>query len=547
MRMWMAMIPGHRLWLLLATLLALTGGLAGGARADEIVDEQGRAGRIAELSGQAWLYDPEERGWTPLARNQTIAEGDRLRSDAEARLHLRIGSSSIWLDGGSELDIEAMDDERVALRLQRGSLALLLRHPSQVDDYRLLTEEGRLIPESVGRYRIDQLGRGSRATTWAGRLRYEARGAAAEPVWLGAGEQGEFWFSQGEARAERQPLQHDEFDRWLQSQRDALDREPEAWRHVSPELTGAEELDRHGRWDRDEEYGTLWIPHQVSVGWAPFREGRWVWSLRWGWTWVDAMPWGFAPFHYGRWVMVRGRWCWAPGAHRQRPIYAPAAVAWGGSPGLSLGIHIGGKRPPPPRPGWRPLRPHEHYTPIYRPSPGWRPPRREEDRLLKVPRPDWRGEPRVERRDERVEGRRDEWRDARRDEGRDERRIDRREDRGRDRNDGRRDEGQREWRPGQGPQRPQPPLAPQAPQLAPAAPPSPGWNRAVGPQPMPQPPQQREAGQRGAQERSVEPPNGSVRLFRPDPPRETREPTRESNKDERRGRGEAQGRSQAQQ
>ena len=35
-------------------------------------------------------------------------------------------------------------------------------------------------------------------------------------------------------------------------------------------MTGVEDLDRNGRWEQNPEYGAVWIPLQVSAGWAPY-------------------------------------------------------------------------------------------------------------------------------------------------------------------------------------------------------------------------------------------------------------------------------------
>jgi hypothetical protein len=123
-------------------------------------------------------------------------------------------------------------------------------------------------------------------------------------------------------------------------------------------MTGAEDLDRYGRWDSHPEFGAIWVPLDVRSDWAPYRDGRWVWMSPWGWTWVDEAPWGFAPFHYGRWVSWRGVWGWVPGAYVARPVYAPGVVAWVGGP------HAGGRGH-----GWLPLAPRETYQPHYRVSP----------------------------------------------------------------------------------------------------------------------------------------------------------------------------------
>jgi hypothetical protein len=353
----------RRLSLLVLLTLAV---LVAPARADD--DPPGRAGRVAEVSGEAWLFDAENKEWVQVARNQTIGEGDRLRTDSRARLSLRIGSTSLWLDDESDLEFVRLDDGRVELHLDKGSLALRLRSREEVNDYVLMTREGRFTAEREGLYRVDQLERGSRALNWEGSLRFDSRSPEAAPVWVQADEQAEFWWAKG-PRTERQRLERDEFSDWLLAQRES-EGQHLAYRYVSPEMTGAEELDRHGRWQQSSEYGPVWTPTVVAVDWAPYRYGRWGWTRTWGWTWIDEAPWGFAPFHYGRWVQYGGRWCWAPGSYVARPVYAPALVAWGGGPAPSLGIHPGG-RPAPPRYGWSPLGPREAYVPGYRHSPAY--------------------------------------------------------------------------------------------------------------------------------------------------------------------------------
>jgi hypothetical protein len=130
-------------------------------------------------------------------------------------------------------------------------------------------------------------------------------------------------------------------------------------RYVSRDVIGYEDLDRHGEWVHEPEYGYIWRPLHVHSTWAPYRDGRWVWVAPWGWTWVDAAPWGFAPFHYGRWAYVRSRWCWVPGPIHARPVYAPALVAWVGGPHVGVSVSLG------PAIGWYPLGPREIYVPSY--------------------------------------------------------------------------------------------------------------------------------------------------------------------------------------
>jgi len=341
-----------------------------GASAVAMADPPARAGRIAEVTGSAWYFDADHSEWGRLVRNQTLSEGDRLRADPNARISMRIGSSSLWLNGGGDLEVVQLDDAGVLLRLEKGALGLALRSVDAVNEYRIQTREGQLFPDDLGLYRVEQLPQGTRAQALRGRLRFESdRSGAMQRAWLREGEQAEFWWADG-PRTEHQALLKDNFAGWLLAQANsAVTAAIASEEFVSPEMTGVEDLDRNGRWEQASEYGNVWIPTQVAPGWEPYRDGRWVWTRNWGWTWVDDMPWGFAPFHYGRWVVWRGRWCWTPGHYVARPVYAPALVTWRQAPGITIGVTF---RQPPPRGSWSPLPPREVYIPTYRHSDDYR-------------------------------------------------------------------------------------------------------------------------------------------------------------------------------
>ena len=89
--------------------------------------------------------------------------------------------------------------------------------------------------------------------------------------------------------------------------------------YVAADMVGAGDLDVYGTWEQSVDYGPMWFPATVALGWAPYRFGSWAWVAPWGLTWVDAAPWGYAPFHYGRWVWLSGRWGWCPGRRIARP------------------------------------------------------------------------------------------------------------------------------------------------------------------------------------------------------------------------------------
>jgi hypothetical protein len=128
--------------------------------------------------------------------------------------------------------------------------------------------------------------------------------------------------------------------------------------YVNPGTIGAEDLNVYGTWQGDPDYGGVWFPSNVSYDWQPYRNGHWTWVAPWGWTWIEAEPWGFAPFHYGRWSRFGNRWGWIPGPTVVRPIYSPALVVFVGGNNFGGGVTA-----------WFPLGPREVYQPWYHTSP----------------------------------------------------------------------------------------------------------------------------------------------------------------------------------
>ena len=328
----------------------------------EFADPPGRVARLSDLSGQVWIYRPDAGEWIGAVRNQPLTTSDRLATDPGARAELQIGSTTLRLGSSSELEVVRLDDERTSLELHAGTVAARVRNTAHAGQLDLTTDEGRVTVQRAGRYRFDRFNGSSFVDVDNGEALYEGRGSA---LTLYSGQRAEFWIDANRAAqySITAPV-NDAFTAWNNGQDRAEDRSVAA-RYVSPEMTGAQDLDRYGRWENNVDYGSIWIPRGVAANWAPYSAGHWAWVRPWGWTWVDDAPWGFAPFHYGRWVYVRDSWGWAPGTLVARPVYAPAMVAWLGGSGVNVSISIGGG----PAVGWVPLAPREVYVPSYRTSP----------------------------------------------------------------------------------------------------------------------------------------------------------------------------------
>lgn len=337
---------------LLATLAALV------IAAPAAADPPGRVGRIAWMSGTVQLRNADTGEWNAAVLNYPLTNGDALSTGPGARLEVSIGSTKVRLDSSSELSIDQLDDERVRLYLTSGSATVRLRSRESAREFELATRDGRFTTQDVGAFRFDYGQNVTTATTYLGTLHFEAEDSELD---IANGQRAQFWYSGRTAYSLSSPVR-DDFSEWSMA-RDQSQDTRSTRRYVSQEMTGYEDLAEHGDWYDSVDYGPIWYPTVVATGWAPYRTGHWAWVAPWGWTWIDDASWGFAPFHYGRWVWHRNRWGWAPGRVVVRPVYAPALVAWVGTPHLSVTVTGG------PAVGWFPLAPREVYVPSYRCSP----------------------------------------------------------------------------------------------------------------------------------------------------------------------------------
>ncbi|HWQ36054.1 MAG TPA: DUF6600 domain-containing protein [Blastocatellia bacterium] len=169
----------------------------------------------------------------------------------------------------------------------------------------------------------------------------------------------------------------DEWDRWNDRRNDELYARTElrSSRYVPYGVAGLYELDYYGDWYDTPDYGWVWSPRIVTVGWAPYRSGYWRWYPAYGWTWISYEPWGWAPYHYGRWAYYRSRWCWVPhggfGVTLSSWSWHPSLVVffgWGGGgyrSGYRDGYRNGYRDGYYDRVGWIPLAPGERYFGSY--------------------------------------------------------------------------------------------------------------------------------------------------------------------------------------
>ncbi|MBG9389448.1 DUF6600 domain-containing protein [Caenimonas aquaedulcis] len=335
---------------LLVLLLPL--GAALYAHAAPQADPPWRVARLNVAEGAVAFAPAGDTEWTEVPRNRPLVRGDRLWTDKGSRAEIQAGSSAVRMDGSTQLEIIALDDQSAQLSVTQGTVYVRVRSLPELENFEIDTPNLAYRAAYPGDYRIDvDAANGTtRVTIHSGTG--AAYGEGGQMVALGGGQQVTFRTKGLVQLASQESPPQDNFDRWA-AERNRREDQSISARYVPREVVGYQQLDAHGQWSQDATLGAVWTPHSPPANWAPYRNGHWEWIDPWGWTWIDDAVWGFAPFHYGRWTQINSRWAWVPGRMGLKPVYAPALVAF-----------IGGSNV-----AWFPLAPGEAWQPGYAASP----------------------------------------------------------------------------------------------------------------------------------------------------------------------------------
>ncbi len=323
-------------------------------------DPPARVGRLAYVEGTV-SFSPTVGGqWQTAHLNYPLTTGNQLSTPQGARAEVQIGSTSVLIGSDTGVTFEALDDQTVQIRLDKGIMSIRMHELGQDQSFQVDTQTATISLTRPGLYRVDQNASGDASVITRSGDAEVTGGAASFHVY--SGQSASIPASGPDAHLVSSAPPADRWDTWVAA-RDSREAGLSSTRYVSSEMDGVQDLDEYGAWRVVAGYGPVWIPAGVPVGWEPYTFGHWVWIEPWGWTWVDDEPWGFAPFHYGRWVLYTGVWCWVPGPIVRRPVYAPALVRWVGGP-PAVGVvpsraHI----------NWVPLQPRQVFRPSYQVSP----------------------------------------------------------------------------------------------------------------------------------------------------------------------------------
>ena len=322
-------------------------------------DPPARVARLSYLKGSVSFLRAGVDQWSQAALNFPVTTGDRIYTDQDAHAELQVGNYTVRLSQRTDLTVTNLNDQVLQLGLEQGTLRLTVYQLPSGETVEIDTPNGVLTVIQPGTYRVDIEPGGERTEVYVNSGSSEVTGGGISET-LHSGQAAKLTGRDVVSLVSIPPPVPDEFDKWC-DERDRHVSSSASSRYMSKTVPGFDDLDDYGQWEDVADYGPVWYPAGIAVGWIPYRFGRWVWVGPWGWTWVEDEPWGFCQFHYGRWLHIGVRWGWLPGPIIAAPVYAPALVAFVGGPQFS--ITIGGE--PVSLTAWFPLGPGEPFFPWY--------------------------------------------------------------------------------------------------------------------------------------------------------------------------------------
>lgn len=289
--------------------------------------------RLSLIEGDVQVRPGDTEEWFPASINTPVLEGDRIWVPERGRLEMQLRDGSmVRLNENTSLDLLRMEDGSLQSYINSGSAYINFTAQKRYLQIDAPGASIRVYERSKFRVDIFEDGR-IEVSTYSGNV-YVESGKGRSSV-----RAGNMLSIRDHEYAELSPLgPSDEWERWNRERDRKLTEKRYSYRYLPDELRPySYDFDENGKWVYVREYGYVWTPTvYVSVGWAPYRQGRWVW-IGGDYVWVAYEPWGWVPYHYGRWAFVASiGWCWVPparGAVYWGPgfvgwVYTPTYVAW---------------------------------------------------------------------------------------------------------------------------------------------------------------------------------------------------------------------------
>jgi hypothetical protein len=334
--------------------LAAVAILAPALRADN-ASPAARAVRLSNVDGQVRIAQSGEVLADAAVENTPLFEGSQLVTSDDGRAEIQFEDGSLArLSPASSLTLSALHGQgaggEAEILLEGGLAYFELQGSAQSGSIRIRFGDSVVTASGFTILRINLDNPPGELAVFSGNAHLE-RGSALS-VDLHGGESVTLSASDPTHYTLAESIEPDSWDSWnadRDQQLTALSTTQTPVSKAFPDSANPawNDLDANGNWYNVPGQGPIWSPYDASnSGWDPYGVGYWVFSPRFGYTWVSGYGWGYLPYQCGMWSYYDAfGWGWSPGMNGCFPWWNTGIY------GLNLGTVYGGYRPPVfPRP-----------------------------------------------------------------------------------------------------------------------------------------------------------------------------------------------------
>ena len=118
-------------------------------------DPPARVGQLNHTEGAVTFSPAGDNEWLDAELNRPLTRGDRLWTDKGSRAEIQIGSSAVRMDGQTQIEILALDDQSTQLSVTQGTVYVRVRTLPEGENFEVDTPNLAYRASYPGDYRID--------------------------------------------------------------------------------------------------------------------------------------------------------------------------------------------------------------------------------------------------------------------------------------------------------------------------------------------------------------------------------------------------------
>ncbi|HET7841021.1 MAG TPA: FecR family protein, partial [Terriglobia bacterium] len=259
--------------LILVLTFALAPSLATAQEQQDQPDQQSQpstgAARVSLINGEVSTQRGDSGDWVSTTVNAPLVPGDRISTGAGSRAEVQLDYANVLrLDQNSEAKIADLTRSRIQVQLAQGNMDLSALKDGQAD-VEVDTPNVAVQPSGDGVYRIQVNGDQTQVIIRQGTAQISTpQGStnvkAGDMITIEGTDNPQYQVTNAPGR--------DAWDDWNRD-RDNVIQNAQSYSHTNRYYTGAQDLDRNGRWVYVPNYDYVWQPN-VGADWAPYRDGR---------------------------------------------------------------------------------------------------------------------------------------------------------------------------------------------------------------------------------------------------------------------------------